>query len=134
MILLESKISLLKEAENFRKGSKGSDNSDVVQDTNTNKYKEQVQYYKFLTNISLELEDNGKTCVCTARNRAKKRLTKFSLTKAIEQEKSNELNYAPLANAHLLPEYLQTELTFEKDLSTVLVADVLSALYNDEEA
>jgi len=94
------------------------------------KLKDLVKAYKLLTNLSIDPSDSGEL-VCTARNRAKKRLVKFTVTRGDEEEEGNDCTYAPMANAHTLPEYLQAELKFESVLTPALIGDVLTTLYTD---
>ena len=100
-----------------------------IVDTESAKLKDQLKCFKLLTNMSVEATEGGEECTCTVRNRARKRLVKFSIGPSGE---AGGCEFKPVANAHVLPEYLQSVVAFEPTLAPALLADVLSALYSEE--
>lgn len=147
---LESKIERLE--------AKGSDVS-----TKTTELKKKIEqrrkhldFMEWFTSMTIKRGEDENAggrdeFVCTVKNAVQKKATRFSLSLLLEEEDlirnrkkqkdtgesetedESSITYTPRANAELLPEYLQNVLSFEPDMAPVLLADVLSVLYADED-
>ena len=96
--------------------------------------------------------DGKEEFVCTVKNSVQKRAVRFALSMLLDEEdlirqrkkrkdtgesevdeEISAITYTPRANVEMLPDYLQSVLSFEPDMAPVLLSDVLGALYEDEE-
>ncbi len=85
-----------------------------------------------LTGLQLEVapaEDGSGDAVvsCTARNAAARRAVKFELRTPAGG--AGEVEYTPVANAHMLPEYMRDELAFGAEQCPMFIAKVVNALH-----
>jgi hypothetical protein len=85
-----------------------------------------LSFFELMTSMTVT-EEQG-TMVCTLKNRVKRKALRFS----IKDSGIDDLDYVPKANIDVLPEYMQSELTFERNMAPVLLADALQALYDDD--
>ena len=88
-----------------------------------NKY---LIFFELMTSMSVKFDGNG-VYICTLKNKVKKNATRF----VIEDKKKDELEYIPKANVNLLPDYLQNEITFERNMAPIILADAIQALYDE---
>ena len=79
-----------------------------------------------MTSMSVKFDGNG-VYICTLKNKVKKNATRF----VIEDKKKDELEYIPKANVNLLPDYLQNEISFERNMAPIILADAIQALYDE---
>lgn len=96
-----------------------------------------LRLYEIMTGISAREDEDPERkggYVCTIKNRMQKKATRFSLRrdkKAPSVETS--CHFVPLANIESLPDYIQTPIDFEPNMAPVLLSDVLSTLYADDD-
>mmetsp|Transcript_19465 Transcript_19465/g.18793 ORF Transcript_19465/g.18793 Transcript_19465/m.18793 type:complete len:222 (-) Transcript_19465:35-700(-) len=118
--LLEEKIETLKMKNLGQLDKESTDKLDT--------YRKKLSFYETMTSMTLKCEDNGEH-ICTVKNRVKKVATRFKINFNDE-----DIQYVPIANAALLPEYLQSELSFDEHMAPVLVGDILQSLYKEDDA
>tara|TARA_B110000208_G_scaffold133060_1_gene161139 strand:- start:1472 stop:2224 length:753 start_codon:yes stop_codon:yes gene_type:complete len=88
-----------------------------------------VAAYRMLTGTRVEIASEPNCVVCTAINPATRRVVRFEL--AVE---AGRVEFAPTANAALLPEYLRDGVVAEEHDAPALLAAVIEALGEGEEA
>lgn len=115
--LLEEKIETLKIKNLGQIDKESTDKLDT--------YRKKLSFYETMTSMTLKCEGNGEY-ICTIKNRVKKVATRFKINLNDE-----DILYIPIANAALLPTYLQSELSFDEHMAPVLVGDILQSLYED---
>lgn len=86
-----------------------------------------LTFYELLTSTSIRIEDDGKF-VCTVKNKVTRNATRFT----IEGTNAHDLDYVPKANITLLPPYLKSSISFERNMAPVLLADIILALNETE--
>jgi predicted RNA-binding protein YlxR (DUF448 family) len=96
-----------------------------------------LRLYEIMTGISAREDDEPERkggYVCTIKNRVQKKATRFALRK--DKRAANietSCHFVPVANVESLPDYVQTAIDFEPNMAPVLLADVLSQLYADDD-
>lgn len=118
--LLQKKIHLIQ----GKSGEPSSDN-DQSSAVKVDKQRKMLNFFELMTSMTVT-EDKG-LMVCTLKNRTKRTAIRFT----IKDSGAGDLEYVPKANINVLPEYMQSELTFERNMSPILLADALQALYDD---
>jgi hypothetical protein len=134
--LLEKKNLLLKQGGNNISDLTSTEIDDDVNDiyeAKINKQKILLKFYEDMNGMTVKLEekDNYNNYICTVKNKEKRIATRFSISQQLNDE--NQLQYLPIANVEILPEYLQCELKFEIEMLPILLNDVLQSLYSDDE-
>jgi hypothetical protein len=125
---LEKYSSLLVQKIDMIQAARLEKNADETKNVNISDAQSKVlKFYELMTSMSVKEENGG--MVCTLKNRIKRKATRFMI-RNIDGE---NLDYIPRGNIDFLPEYLQSEITFEKDMSPILLADALQALFDDDE-
>ena len=89
-----------------------------------------LMFFELMTSMTVKEEGGGKM-VCTLKNRVKRNATRFVVENCDDE---GDIDYIPKGNINLLPEYLQKELSFERNMAPIVLADALQALYDDEDA
>ena len=126
--LLERKIEILNET--------GQKQLSGEIDQKLDGYRKKLSFYEALTSMTIKCEDNEEY-VCTVKNKLKRIATRFKIIlpgDLDEKDSSNspvDIQYLPIANANLLPEYLQSEISFQENIAPVLLGDILHSLYNE---
>ena len=96
-----------------------------------------LRLYEIMTGISAREDEDPERkggYVCTIKNRMQKKATRFSLRKDKNASSvDTSCHFVPLANIESLPDYIQTPIDFEPNMAPVLLADVLSSLYAEDE-
>ena len=100
-----------------------------------------VVFYEAMTSMSVKLQP-GDGYICTVKNTVNKTVTQFKIELKEGSTESDaaggadildqEVNYTPIANPDLLPEYLQEEIECEKRMLPVILGDVLQLLYEEK--
>ena len=115
------------------------DSSDEAIDLST-KLEDQrklLRLYEIMTGISAKEDQDPERkggYVCTIKNRMQRKATRFSLRRDKRASTiETSCHFVPLANIDSLPEYIQTPIDFEPNMAPVLLADVLTALYAEED-
>ena len=113
--LLQQKISAL-EASGCRVSSTGGGaGADKV-----------VGFYELMTGMSVKSEGNS-SFTCTLKNTIERKATRFTIS-----EDADDLDFVPTANTDMLPDFLQSEITFEKSQAPAMLAGALMHLYDGE--
>ena len=126
--LLEQKIEILK--DHIPLQSKDDLNEKL------NGYRKKLCFFETMTSMTVKCDDS-EIYICTIKNRLRKTATRFQIVlndgdeKTVLLSETPDINYAPIANSNLLPEYLQSEISFESDMAPVLMGDILQSLYED---
>ena len=126
--LLEQKIDIMNESNPLQT----KDDLNMKLDG----YRKKLLFFEAMTSMTVKCEDND-TYICTVKNKLKKVATRFKIVmddcdeKTVMSTEAPDVQYAPIANATLLPEYLQSEISFESNMAPVLIGDILQALYED---
>lgn len=126
--LLEQKIEIMNESNPLQ----SRDDLNVKLDG----YRKKLLFFETMTSMTVKCEDNDEY-ICTVKNKLKKVATRFKIVlndcdeTTVLSAEAPDLQYAPIANATLLPEYLQSEISFEANMAPVLIGDILQALYDD---
>eukprot|EP01041_Mallomonas_annulata_P005124 gene5124-10247_t len=96
------------------------------------KMKRALKFYEVLTSVSLKA-DEDQNMVCTMKNKINKRVTRFVITNPDDNIDSMELDYRPIANVELFPEYLHNHITFNPNMAPILLGDILQAVYAEND-
>ena len=126
--LLERKIEIMNET--------GQKQLSGEIDQKLDGYRKKLSFYEALTSMTIKCEENEEY-VCTVKNKLKRIATRFKIVlpgDLDEKDSSNspvDIQYLPIANANLLPEYLQSEISFQENIAPVLLGDILHSLYNE---
>ena len=126
--LLEQKIEIMKECGHQQPRGDLNDKLDG--------YRKKLSFFEMMTSMTVKCDENCEY-VCTVKNKLKKTATRFKIVTSDESDESvltttvTDVQYAPIANADLLPEYLQSEISFEIAMAPVLLGDILQSLYED---
>ena len=86
-----------------------------------------LTFYELMTSMTVKEEEDG-VMICTLKNRVKRNATRFM----IENSNKDEIDYIPRGNINLLPDYLQQEMSCERNMAPIVLADAIQALYDDE--
>ena len=93
-----------------------------------------VKFYEQMTSMSVrgtsvDRKAKTKTFTCTVKNTIKRQATRFEV-----ETGEVEFNFIPKVNVDMLPEYIQANIVFEPAAAPVVMGDILSKLYaeNDE--
>ena len=130
--LLERKIEQLSE--------KGGSSSGTVTDEELHHKLKMLRrkeiFYESMTAMSVNCDNMNDEYMCTVSNGRDGLTARFKLQyKEAELVggiiHSSDVQYEPLGNLSQLPEYLQSELSFEPKMLPVVMADVLNELYKD---
>lgn len=127
--LLEKKIEILNE----RNPSQPKDDLSEKLDG----YRKKLCFFETMTSMTVKCEEN-ESYICTVKNKLKKVAVRFKVvmsddtTKDAADNTEQDVQYTPLANANLLPEYLQSEISFETNMAPVLTGDILQSLYEED--
>lgn len=110
--LLQQKVSQLENS-----GAKGSTGgADNV-----------LSFYELMTGMSVKAEGNAYTC--TLKNTIERKTTRF----VINEGRNDDLDFVPTTNTDMLPDFLQGEITFEKNQAPAMLAGALMHLYDGED-
>ena len=126
--LLESKIDLLLE--------RNHEGSGVDLEEKLDGYRRKISFFETMTSMTVKC-DEKEEYVCTIKNKVKKIATRFRIKLTGENDvvtpasTADDVRYTPMANSNLLPEYLQSEISFETNMAPVLMGDILQSLYDD---
>lgn len=126
--LLEQKIrKIVKHARNgYLSDEEHTTSMSSEDEKNLIESQQLVALYQQLTGATVTREGDAYTC--TVKNKSTRQMVCFSLKTCAD----DSFEMVPDANAHLLPEYLQTGVTFAKTLAPLMLADVLSGLFAEE--
>ena len=91
-----------------------------------------VKFYEQMTAMKVDQSSTGEY-ICTLKNSVHRRVTKFSIKRKRDSRDGLDMQFIPRANVNILPDYLQSEIFCETNMSPVIMGDVLQALYNDED-
>jgi hypothetical protein len=103
------------------------------------KEKRIIDFFELVTGMTIQEQmdeqynDGTPKYICTMKNVLERKATRFSIAPA-EENPMAELDFTPLANVDVLPEFLQQDITFERAMAPAMFAAALSALYEDEDA
>ena len=98
--------------------------------------RKKAAFYEIMTSMSVNVQDDG-GYICTVRNTVKKSATRFKIELKEESDDARaegsdqEVNYTPMANPAILPEYLQSEISCGAKMLPVIMGDVLQLLYEE---
>ena len=148
---LESKIERL-ETRGSDAGIKTKELTEKIESR-----RKRLDFMEWFTGMSIKREekkgvDGKEEFVCTVKNAVQKKAVRFTLSMLLDEEdlirqrkrrkdtgeseaddEVSAITYTPRANADMLPEYLQSVISFEPDMAPVLLSDVLGALYEEED-
>ena len=92
----------------------------------------QIQIYELLSGIKIKKEEEN-NYLCTIINKKKKIITFKILIDRLNEKNDSEVEYEPILIDNTFPEYLQSSLAFEKSMGPMLLSDLLSTLYPQDE-
>lgn len=139
---LEQKVSILSERETelekyiqkleeklHKKTTGHSSNHDLEQI---------LEIHEHLTGMTVNrIDERENSFVCSVRNHVKRRATRFIITveqSSTEEKDGLQLEFEPITNVDMLPEYLHNVVSFEYKMAPVLMGDILQGLYDDPES
>lgn len=128
-VALEKYANLLQQKiKAIEKGGVNDTGSDVEElREKVESQRKYLSFYELMTSMTVKEEEDG-IMVCTLKNRVKRNATRFM----IENSNNDEIDYIPRGNINLLPDYLQQEMTCERNMAPIVLADAVQALYDDE--
>lgn len=89
-----------------------------------------LQFYKKATSMDVKWSANAPNdYVCTITNKKLSRGTKV----VFQFPDANTLEFIPKANPEMLPEQFRAHLSAEADAASVILGEILTNLYNDED-
>lgn len=85
-----------------------------------------VELYEVMTGMSMSLSS---TCsaTCTVRNAAQRKITRFN----IHVDGDSLIHFEPTGNVHLLPDFLQANLSTEAEHAPELLINIFNSLYEE---
>jgi hypothetical protein len=121
--LLEQKLSLTNDTIQSFEGQKKMklkhDDDHEIQ-----RLRKEVELYQMLSAVKLKEDGNGRF-VCAVTNENTNKLVEF----AIIISNNEDVQYEPMTNCELLPEYLQSDVVFERALGPIMLADTINSLF-----
>ena len=90
--------------------------------------RKKLAFYERMTSLTVKM-DSDDQFICTTKNNVKKVSSRF---KIVLKEGEPNIDFAPIANPNLLPEYLREEIECESAMLPVIMGDVLQSLYDDK--
>lgn len=141
--LLEQKLSLTSEelvrlsTNNNSSSSSSSTNNNTSQNSqicqncqNCDELKKQNNIFELLSGIKLKKIGEENKYLCTIKNETTKTVVKFTIS---INSNTNEVEYEPISNSNILPEYMRSSLAFDKTMGPMLLADLLSSIYPQDD-
>jgi hypothetical protein len=123
--LLDQKLSDISESVNhLEQKKKARSESDE-----TRKLRKERDIYRILTGLRLQ-EDGDDRYICTLNNCSSGDLVKFAISTS--GTGNGDVEYEPIENSHLLPEFLQSNLAFDQELGPIMLGDMISSLFPPE--
>ncbi len=160
---IDSIIDPLHGNQNQRDTKQSNNNNNNTESTTalSTKLEEQrklLRLYELMTGVSVKLESantgnaNAKSSgedmglfLCTVKNKIQRSAIRFSLLKSLEEEKDADddedamrddgtsCQFVPLANIEKFPDYLRDAIDFEPNMGPILLSDILSCMFEEEE-
>jgi sRNA-binding regulator protein Hfq len=127
--LLEQKLSLTNDTIQSFEGQKKmklqhNDENEIQ------RLRKEIEIYQLLTGVKLKGEGDGRY-LCTLENENTKKHVQFAIISTSNTEE--DIEYEPITNSELLPEYLQSNLAFERALGPIMLGDAITSLFPPEE-
>jgi len=93
-----------------------------------------LRMYELMSALTIaESDKNDGEVLCTMKNKMRRLVTRFSFVMPPANEPDGEVLYTPLANAHLLPEWLRSQISCKKAMMPVIISEVMHELFAEEE-
>lgn len=96
---------------------------------NCEELKKQQHIYEILSGIKMKKVGEDKY-VCTIKNNTTKVNLKFNISATSSDD---EVEYEPITNSEIFPEYMRSSLAFEKSMGPTLLGDLLATLFPPED-
>ena len=122
----ESRMKALLDAHGLPVDSIGTANVKKANEE-LKKSQEKLQFYELITGMAVE-STSDKKFQCTIKHDNQPEDTTFIIGTS-----ADEMTYEVTGNAQALPEYMQNNLSFEKSLTPVILADALHAIFVEED-
>jgi hypothetical protein len=122
--LLDEKLSATIEAVGDLKSKKKSRS----ESEETKSLRKERDIYRILTGLRLK-EESENRYICTLNNPSTGESVKFGLSTSLASGGGDDVEYEPIENSHLLPEFLQSNLAFDQELGPIMLGDMISSLF-----
>jgi hypothetical protein len=112
--------------------STAGDASDVV----INDLRAKLAFYELFTGTTIKI-NNGTSATFTVKNSVERLVTRFDVSVDASEEggvrRGGDIHFEPSGNVHLLPEFLQANLSMETQHAPLLFGNVLQAIFEEKE-
>lgn len=116
--------------------------AELSKETNNAKFapliQEKIKLYEILTGVTLKLNSNE--YICTMKNGMSRLVTRFGVKVRtpdeelpVDSDPDNDLQFRPIGNVHLLPEYLRSEIECSSEMGPVLLGDIIHCVYDEQQ-
>jgi hypothetical protein len=98
---------------------------------------EKLKLYETITGVTLKMDSNE--YICTMKNGMSRLVTRFGVKIRQEQDipvdadHDNDMQFRPVGNVHLLPEYLRSEVECSSEMAPVLLGDIIRCVYEEQQ-
>ena len=122
---LNAYIALLEK----RNGTDSSAHASVVSEIDELRCK--LNLYEKLTSISMAVQSD-QTVTCVMKNVSRKLITRFDLRIGDSSDLANtDIHFSPTGNVHLLPEYLQENLSMDEEHAPLLLTHIMQKIFDE---
>jgi hypothetical protein len=106
--------------------SNSNSSAEEVEDLNN-----KLSFYELMTGMTVTMQ-SAAAATCTVKNAAKRRITRFNIILDENYPQVSDVHFEPTGNIHLLPDFLQANLSMEASHTPELLINVLNSLYDDD--
>lgn len=117
---LEHKIS----SKNTESGS--SEDEELVD------LKNKLSFYELMTGMTVSMTSSA-SATCTVKNAAQRKITRFNIILDEAYPEVSDIHFEPTGNIHLLPDFLQANLSTEAEHTPELLINILNNMYEESE-
>jgi hypothetical protein len=89
-----------------------------------------LRFYELMTGLTLQETDRETEMLCTIKNRSRRLVTRFAIE--LPADEDHDALFSPLANSHLLPEYLRAQISCARERIPAALSDVLLKMFDEE--
>lgn len=111
--------------------SSSTDSSDLA----LNELRAKLAFYELFTGTTVKV-NTGTSATFTVKNSVERLVTRFNVSVDSSEEggaRRGDIHFEPTGNVHLLPEFLQANLSMEAQHAPLLFGNVLQALFEERE-
>lgn len=100
---------------------------------------EKVKFYESITGLTIKANETQEY-TCTMKNGMSRLVTRFAARIRPQDEEvpadsdpDNDLQFRPVGNVHLLPEYLRGEIECSSEMGPVLLGDIIRNVFEEQQ-